>query len=379
MIRGHKRLYASSLAFKTLLALVPALALVMAVLASDGMSHQREQLLDQIVDAIYPVQTQSDNSLLDPDEPKNLQQLNQVGKHQIRISVKKFASHAQKVGLIGFAGFLVIVFLLLRDVENSFNFLWEVKNGRVLVSQLIRHAAFFLGIPLLAVILLTVKGWMGNGNIHNWFFSTLLPFGGLWAACAWMYHWTPRSNPATYTGAFSPIRDWFAQLPNRPSAATSPAASRFNVKGGRCEACQGDGVIKIEMHFLPDVYVQCDVCQGKRYNRETLEIHYRGKSIADVLEMTVDEGVEFFKAVPVIRDKLLALQQVGLGYIHIGQQATTLVGRRGAAGEARQGALAPRHRPHASTSSTSRPPACISRTCASSSRCCIAWSRAATP
>ncbi|HTG20250.1 MAG TPA: ATP-binding cassette domain-containing protein, partial [Reyranella sp.] len=100
----------------------------------------------------------------------------------------------------------------------------------------------------------------------------------------------------------------------------------FNVKGGRCEACQGDGVIKIEMHFLPDVYVQCDVCKGKRYNRETLEIHFRGKSIADVLEMTVDEGVEFFKAVPVIRDKMLTLQQVGLGYIHIGQQATTLSG-----------------------------------------------------
>jgi excinuclease ABC subunit A len=105
-----------------------------------------------------------------------------------------------------------------------------------------------------------------------------------------------------------------------------PGRFSFNVKGGRCEACQGDGVIKIEMHFLPDVYVQCDVCKGKRYNRETLEIHFRGKSIADVLEMTVDEGVEFFKAVPVIRDKMLTLQQVGLGYIHIGQQATTLSG-----------------------------------------------------
>ncbi len=137
---------------------------------------------------------------------------------------------------------------------------------------------------------------------------------------------TPRSNPATYTGAFSPIRDWFSQLPESTERGYKPGRFSFNVKGGRCEACQGDGVIKIEMHFLPDVYVQCDVCKGKRYNRETLEIHFRGKSIADVLEMTVDEGVDFFKAVPVIRDKLLTLQQVGLGYIHIGQQATTLSG-----------------------------------------------------
>jgi excinuclease ABC subunit A len=137
---------------------------------------------------------------------------------------------------------------------------------------------------------------------------------------------TPRSNPATYTGAFSPIRDWFSQLPDSTERGYKAGRFSFNVKGGRCEACQGDGVIKIEMHFLPDVYVQCDVCKGKRYNRETLEIQFRGKSIADVLEMTVDEGVEFFKAVPVIRDKLLTLQQVGLGYIHIGQQATTLSG-----------------------------------------------------
>jgi excinuclease ABC subunit A len=137
---------------------------------------------------------------------------------------------------------------------------------------------------------------------------------------------TPRSNPATYTGAFSPIRDWFSQLPESTERGYKPGRFSFNVKGGRCEACQGDGVIKIEMHFLPDVYVECDVCKGKRYNRETLEIIFRGKSIADVLDMTVDEGCEFFKAVPVIRDKLLTLQQVGLGYIHIGQQATTLSG-----------------------------------------------------
>ena len=137
---------------------------------------------------------------------------------------------------------------------------------------------------------------------------------------------TPRSNPATYTGAFTPIRDWFAGLPEAKARGYQPGRFSFNVKGGRCEACQGDGVIKIEMHFLPDVYVTCDVCKGKRYNRETLEVLFKGKSIADLLEMTVDEGVEFFSAVPAVRDKLLTLQRVGLGYIKIGQQATTLSG-----------------------------------------------------
>ncbi len=137
---------------------------------------------------------------------------------------------------------------------------------------------------------------------------------------------TPRSNPATYTGAFTHIRDWFAGLPEAKARGYKPGRFSFNVKGGRCEACQGDGVIKIEMHFLPDVYVQCDVCQGKRYNRETMEIMFRGKSIADVLDMTVEEGLDFFKAVPPIRDKMKTLFQVGLGYIHIGQQATTLSG-----------------------------------------------------
>jgi excinuclease ABC subunit A len=137
---------------------------------------------------------------------------------------------------------------------------------------------------------------------------------------------TPRSNPATYTGAFTPIRDWFSSLPEAKARGYKPGRFSFNVKGGRCEACQGDGVIKIEMHFLPDVYVQCDVCRGSRYNRETLEIEFRNKSIANVLDMTVDEGVIFFKAVPSIRDKLEMLQRVGLGYIHIGQPATTLSG-----------------------------------------------------
>ncbi|HTZ37000.1 MAG TPA: excinuclease ABC subunit UvrA [Stellaceae bacterium] len=137
---------------------------------------------------------------------------------------------------------------------------------------------------------------------------------------------TPRSNPATYTGCFTPIRDWFAGLPEAKARGYQPGRFSFNVKGGRCEACQGDGVIKIEMHFLPDVYVQCDVCKGKRYNRETLEVLFRGKSIADVLDMTVDEGVTFFRAVPSIREKLVTLQRVGLGYIHVGQPATTLSG-----------------------------------------------------
>ena len=137
---------------------------------------------------------------------------------------------------------------------------------------------------------------------------------------------TPRSNPATYTGAFTPIRDWFAGLPEAKARGYQPGRFSFNVKGGRCEACQGDGVIKIEMHFLPDVYVTCDVCHGKRYNRETLDVVFKGKSIADVLDMTVEEGVDFFAAVPMVRDKLDALKQVGLGYIHIGQQATTLSG-----------------------------------------------------
>src|SRR5260370_1246364 len=137
---------------------------------------------------------------------------------------------------------------------------------------------------------------------------------------------TPRSNPATYTGTFTPIRDWFAGLPEAAARGYKPGRFSFNVKGGRCEACQGDGVIKIEMHFLPDVYVQCDTCKGKRYNRETLEVKFKDKSIADVLEMTVEEAAEFFKAVPAVREKMKTLEQVGLGYIHVGQQATTLSG-----------------------------------------------------
>jgi len=137
---------------------------------------------------------------------------------------------------------------------------------------------------------------------------------------------TPRSNPATYTGAFSPIRDWFAGLPEAQTRGYKPGRFSFNVKGGRCEACKGDGMIKIEMHFLPDVYVECDQCKGKRYNRETLEVRFKDKSISDVLDMTVEDGVEFFKAVPAIRNKLEMLDKVGLSYIRVGQQATTLSG-----------------------------------------------------
>ncbi|MDE0695171.1 MAG: excinuclease ABC subunit UvrA [Boseongicola sp.] len=137
---------------------------------------------------------------------------------------------------------------------------------------------------------------------------------------------TPRSNPATYTGAFTPIRDWFTGLPESRARGYKPGRFSFNVKGGRCEACQGDGVIKIEMHFLPDVYVTCETCKGARYNRETLEIKFKGKSIADVLDMTVEDAQQFFKAVPSIREKMDALMRVGLGYIKVGQQATTLSG-----------------------------------------------------
>jgi excinuclease ABC subunit A len=137
---------------------------------------------------------------------------------------------------------------------------------------------------------------------------------------------TPRSNPATYTGAFTPIRDWFAGLPESKARGYKPGRFSFNVKGGRCEACHGDGVIKIEMHFLPDVYVECETCKGARYNRETLEVKFKGQSIADVLDMTVESAQEFFKAVPSIREKMDALMRVGLGYIKVGQQATTLSG-----------------------------------------------------
>ncbi len=137
---------------------------------------------------------------------------------------------------------------------------------------------------------------------------------------------TPRSNPATYTGLFTFIRDLYAQMPESKIRGYLPGRFSFNVKGGRCEACEGDGILKIEMHFLPDVYVPCEVCRGERYNRETLEVKYKGKSIAEVLDMTVSEALHFFASIPQLRKKLEVLNQVGLGYIHLGQQATTLSG-----------------------------------------------------
>jgi excinuclease ABC subunit A len=137
---------------------------------------------------------------------------------------------------------------------------------------------------------------------------------------------TPRSNPATYTGLFTPIRELFAGTPEARSRGYTPGRFSFNVKGGRCEACQGDGVIKVEMHFLPDIYVACDVCKGQRYNRETLDIRYKGKTIHEVLSMTVEEALEFFNAIPVVKRKLQTLMDVGLSYITLGQNATTLSG-----------------------------------------------------
>ena len=137
---------------------------------------------------------------------------------------------------------------------------------------------------------------------------------------------TPRSNPATYTGVFDLIRDLYAMTPDAKARGYNKGRFSFNVKGGRCEACQGDGIIKIEMHFLPDIYVPCEVCRGKRYNRETLDVYYKGKNIADILDMTVDEAVEFFANIPRIKRKMTTLQDVGLGYIRLGQSATTLSG-----------------------------------------------------
>jgi excinuclease ABC subunit A len=137
---------------------------------------------------------------------------------------------------------------------------------------------------------------------------------------------TPRSNPATYTGAFGPIRDWFASLPEAKARGYKIGRFSFNVKGGRCETCEGDGVITYEMHFLPDVFIPCDTCKGTRYNRETLEVRFKDKNIADVLDMTVEEGCVFFENIQTIRSKLITLKHVGLGYIKIGQQATTLSG-----------------------------------------------------
>ena len=189
---------------------------------------------------------------------------------------------------------------------------------------------------------------------------------------------TPRSNPATYTGAFTPIREWFAGLPESKARGYEPGRFSFNVKGGRCEACQGDGVIKIEMHFLPDVYVTCDVCKGKRYNRETLEVLFKGKSIADVLDMTVEEALEFFKAVPRMRD-VLATAASRRPRLHPCRPAgDDALRRRGAARQAGQGTVASARPDARFTSWTSRPPACTSTTLPNCLKCFTSWSKAAT-
>ena len=189
---------------------------------------------------------------------------------------------------------------------------------------------------------------------------------------------TPRSNPATYTDLFTHIRELYSLTPDAKVRGYKPGRFSFNVKGGRCETCKGDGQIKIEMHFLPDVYVPCETCKGKRYNRETLEVRFKGKTIADVLEMSVEEALKFFAKIPKVRRRLQTLHDVGLDYMTLGQPATTLSGRRGAACEARVRAVQGRHRAGRSTSSTSRPPACTSPTSRSCSRRCSGWSTAAT-
>ena len=188
---------------------------------------------------------------------------------------------------------------------------------------------------------------------------------------------TPRSNPATYTGAFTPIREWFAELPEAKVRGYKPGRFSFNVKGGRCEACQGDGVIKIEMHFLPDIYVTCDVCKGKRYDRETLEIKFKGKSIADVLDMTVEEAAELFKAVPSVRDKLLDAGPRRPRLYPCRPAGDHALGRRGAAHQALQGAVETRHGAHALYPRRADHGPAFPRRRETARRCCTSsWTRA---
>ena len=180
---------------------------------------------------------------------------------------------------------------------------------------------------------------------------------------------TPRSNPATYTGVFDKIRTLFSETAEAKARGYLPGRFSFNVKGGRCENCSGDGTIKIEMNFLPDVYVACEVCGGARYNRDTLTVHYKGKNIAEVLDMPISEAAEFFEAISAIHRFLKTLVEVGLGYVRLGPERHDPLRRRGAARQARDRAAEALERAAASTCSTSRPPACTSKTCASSCSC----------
>jgi membrane protein len=194
--KGHKRLYASSLAFKTILALVPALAIFMAVLSGEAFTEKREVFLDRIVDLIYPIESAQTDPTLDPKESKLLQDLNQNGKQEIRASVNKFAGHARKVGFTGLAVFAVVVFLLFRDVEDSFNYLWGIGKGRRIVHQAFRHLVLFITAPIAAVLWLTVKGWFHGWALNNavwdgWFFTVGVPFFFLWVGCTLMYALVP--------------------------------------------------------------------------------------------------------------------------------------------------------------------------------------------
>ncbi len=208
LIRGRKRLYASSLAFKTLLALVPALAISMAVLSADSFADQREQFVNKIADLIYPVDDSNLN--LDAGEHKGIQRLNQIAKDQIRASVQRFAAHAAKVGLFGLAVFFVVLLLLMRDVEHSFNILWEVANKRAVHLQALRHGLFLIGAPLVAITLISLETWLARESwldpgFHHWIFSTLVPYLSLGLICAAMYLWIPNTQvawrPALLAGA----------------------------------------------------------------------------------------------------------------------------------------------------------------------------------
>ena len=207
-IKGRKRLYASSLAFKTALALVPALAILMAVLAGDAFTQKREQLLDKFVDIIYPVESSDDADAFGPPEPQNLKELREAGRQKIHWMVNHFANRAKKMGLAGLAVFAVVLFLLLRDVENSFNFLWGVEESRSLPNQFFRFGSLLIGAPLLAALLISFRGWFQGGYLlktgfGTWMLSAAVPFLCLWSICGWMYYWIPNAKTSFKTAAAS--------------------------------------------------------------------------------------------------------------------------------------------------------------------------------